>query len=358
MSHAAEQAYLNTRVSMMATRLLAPELVGGLSKMSLQTLAERFGLTALLDDQPSRAARSRAVEQSLLQVLLAELKLLVRPMDAAQRALVLTWGRKFALYNLKTLIRGKLYALDPQEIQAQLFELPEIIRLPHQELFQAENVLELLRQLEAGPYRQIAHQAREVYERQREPFALEAAVDQRYYAEISHRILGFDVHHLDSLRRLMGAELDRVALLWLLRFRFSYRLSPSETYYRLVPSMRLLTSERLLTLVELETAERVIEALPAPLDRLLAQSGTIAEVQQRMGGYSLREIRRVLHQSQSAVARALAYLMLRESDLFLLFAVVQGRLLEFPQRAIEVALELIEPSCSRPDALEPAAQAA
>ncbi len=50
------------------------------------------------------------------------------------------------------------------------------------------------------------------------------------------------------------------------------------------------------------------------------------------------------------MARALAYLMLRESDLLLLFAVVQGRLLQFPDQIIEVALELIEPSCSRPGA--------
>lgn len=342
MSNAAAQAYLNTRVSVMSLRLFAPELIGRLARMTLNELAEQFGLSSLLDESPATATRSRVIEQTLLQVLLTELQVLARPMNAAERALILAWSRKYALFNLKTLIRGKLYELDQKAIRDHLFDLPESIRLPHQELFRAENVLELLRQLETGPYHQIARQAREVYEKHREPFALEAAVDQRYYLGIVRRIMAFDTFHLSSLRRLMGAELDRVALLWLLRFRFSYQLSPSETYYQLVPSMRFLTREKLLRLVNLDTLERVLEALPAPLDALLADSRTLGDVQQRIDRYTRRETCQVLSRSQSGLARALAYLMLREADLRLLFAAVQGRLLRFPDPTVQDALALSE----------------
>lgn len=346
MSRVADQAYLSTLVSAMSTQLLGPAEMAGLSQRSLQSLSDAFGLAPLLDEQPSSSARSRAIEQSLINLLLSELRVLVRPMSASERGLVLDWGRKYGLYNLKTLIRGKLYDLDPGEIRENLFELPSDIHLSDQGLFRAENVLELLRQLESGPHRQIARQAREVYEQQRDPFALEAAVDQRYYVGLVRRIMAFSNGHLASLRRLLGAELDRVALLWLLRFRFSYQLTPSETYYWLVPSMRLLTRERLLQLANLETFEQVLQALPAPLDGLLAECGTIADVQQRMGRYTLMEVRWILARSQSGVARALAYLMLRETDLMLLFAAVQGRLLQFSDETVQVALELIEPTCS------------
>ncbi|AFL73748.1 V0D/AC39 family V-type ATPase subunit [Thiocystis violascens] len=346
MSNAAAQAYLNTRVSVMSTRLLAPEQIERLPRMTLAELADHFDLSAILDEQPSVATRARAVEQSLLQILMAELQVLARPMAAAERSLMLAWGRKYALFNLKTLLRGKLYELDQQEIRIHLFDLPETIRLPHRELFRAENALELLRQLETGPYRQIARQAREVYEKHREPFALEAAIDQRYYMGMVRQIMGSDNHHLDSLRRLMGAELDRVALLWLLRFRLTYQLSPSETYYQLVPSTRLLTRERLLHLVNLDTFERILDALPPPLDTLLADSKSIGEVQQRLSSYTLLEMRAVLSRSQSAIARALAYLMLRESDLLMLFAVARGRLLQFPDATIKAAIELSAPTCA------------
>ena len=343
MSQVADQAYLTTRVSVMATRLFSPELIGRLARLPLQTLADQFSLAALLDEQSSTAVRSRAIEQSLIQLLLAELLVLTRPMNASERALTLDWGRKYALYNLKTLIRGKLHELDRQEIHDNLFELPAHVRLSDQELFRAENVLELLRALEAGPQRQIARQAREVYEQQREPFALEAAIDQRYFIGLARRIQTFGDPHQSWLRRLISAELDRIALLWLLRFRFSYGLSPSETFYWLVPSMRLLTRERLLRLVDLDSFEQVIEALPSPLRELMADCRSIAEVQQRMARQAIDEIRLVLARSPSGVARALAYLMLREADLMRLFAVVQGRLLGFPDQTIQCALDQIEP---------------
>ncbi len=341
----ADQAYLNTRVAIMATQLLDPDTIGRLSQMQLPELAEDFHLAPLLDEQQSARSRGRAIEQSLIQVLLGDLQILVRPMSAAERAVVLAWGRKYALFNLKSLIRGKLHDLDQKEIRDNLFDLPPNMRLPEQELFRAENVLELLRQLEAGPHSLIARQAREIYEQRREPFALEAAIDQRYYAGLLRQVMQFHDDNLQPLRQLVGAELDRIDLLWLLRFRFSYQLSPSETFFQLVPSTRLLTRDRLLAMAELDSFHGVVESLPPPLDTLLADSPTILEVQRRMGRYFAREARRVLHQSPSGVARALAYLMLREMDLFLLFALVQGRLLNLSSEVVDIAIEITEPTC-------------
>jgi V/A-type H+-transporting ATPase subunit C len=341
----ADRAYLNTRVAVMATQLLDPDTIGSLSQMQLPELADRFHLTPLLEDQQSPRSRSRAIEQALIQLLLGELQILIRPMRAAERAVVLAWGRKYALFNLKSLIRGKLHDLDQKEIRDNLFDLPANIRLPEQELFRAENVLELLRQLEAGPHSLIARQAREIYEQRREPFALEAAIDQRYYAGLVRQVMQFHDDNLQPLQHLVGAELDRIDLLWLLRFRFSYQLSPSETFFQLVPSMRLLHRERLLGLVNLESFQRVIDSLPPPLDALLAESQTVIDVQRHMGRYVAREAHRILRQSPSGVARALAYLMLREMDLFLLFALVQGRLLNLSSEVVDIALEITEPTC-------------
>lgn len=341
----ADQAYLNTRVAVMATQLLDPETIGRLSQMQLPELAERFQLASMLDEHQSPRSRSRAIEQGLIQVLLAELQILVRPMSATERALVLAWARKYALFNLKSLIRGKLHDLDQKEILDNLFDLPPSIRLPEQELYRAENVLELLRQLEAGPHSLIARQAREIYEQRREPFALEAAIDQRYYAGLVRQVMQFHDDNLQPLRQLIGTELDRTDLLWLLRFRFSYQLSPSETFFQLVPSTRLLTRDRLLAMAELESFREVLESLPSPLSDLLADCATILEVQRRMGRYVAREARTLLHQSASGVTRALAYLMLREMDLFLLFALVQGRLLNLSSEVVDVAVEITEPTC-------------
>ena len=143
----------------------------------------------------------------------------------------------------------------------------------------------------------------------------------------------------------MGAVLDRIDLLWLLRFRFSYQLSPSETFYQLIPSSRLLHRERLLALVNLESFEQVLAALPPPLDLLLADSVSVIDVQKRMGTYMRREALRILRHGRAGVARAMAYLILREMDLSMLFSLVQGRLLELPEELVNIAVELAEPTC-------------
>jgi len=345
MTATANQAYLNTRVSIMSTRLFTPADIASLAQQGLDELAASFGLAALLNAQLTSRAKSRAVEQALIHTLLSELTILVRPMAAKERALVLTWGRKYALFNLKSFIRSKLYELDQSEIAENLYELPPNVQLPQQALFGAENVLELLRQLEQGPYSLIARQAREVYEQKREPFALEATIDQRYYVEVAHQVMQFEGESLCALQRLVGAILDRVNLMWLLRFRFSYQLSPSETFYRLLPSFRLLNRDRLLTLVNLNNAEEVMEALPPPLNTLLAGSTNLVEIQQKIGRHMAGQALRILHHSRCGVARALAYLVLREIDLSTLFALTQGRLLDLPRDLVEIAVALTEASC-------------
>jgi V/A-type H+-transporting ATPase subunit C len=341
----AAQAYLNTRITAMAVRLLDLAALTGLSRLPLPALAERFGLDPVLDEQLPVRARARAVEQALVHLLLADLTVLMRPMGADGRGLLLSWARKYALFNLKTLIRGKLNGLPQAEIREQLFDLPARVRLPHQELYRAENVLELLRVLESGPLRLIARQARESYEQRHDAFVLESAADQRYYAELARQAMQFPGQAGQPVQQLVGAVLDRMNLLWLLRFRFSFGFSPSETFYQLVPSKRLLHRDRLLTLANIDGFEQVLAALPAPLDAVLAGSNSLIEVQRRAGAMLLGECRRALAGGRSGVARALAYLILREHDLQMLYALIQGRLLGLPQEVMDIAVDLAEPHC-------------
>jgi V/A-type H+/Na+-transporting ATPase subunit C len=206
-------------------------------------------------------------------------------------------------------------------------------------------VLELLRQLEQGPYSLIARQAREIFEQRREPFAVEATIDQRYFVGLVRQVTQFHDGNLRPLRELVGALIDRIDVLWLLRYRFSYQLSPSEAFYQLVPSPRLMHRERLLKLVNIETFEQVLESLPPPLDEMLAGSANLIDVQRRIGRYTCLEAQNTLRHSRSAVARALAYLILRETDLMILFSLVQGRLLDLPSDLVSIAVELAEPTC-------------
>jgi V/A-type H+/Na+-transporting ATPase subunit C len=347
MSSVASKAYLNTRVAAKATQLLSLEDIRRFSEMSLQELGQQFGMGGILEEPVSVRTKSRAVEQALIQVLLEELAVLVRPMNAEERGLVLAWARKYALFNLKTLLRGKIRQLDPQEIRENLYDLPPQVRLSSEDLFHTESAVELLRCLEGGPLSLLARQAREIYEKRQEAFALEAAIDQRYYAELARRVTRLNEPAADrQMRALVGSLVDRIDVLWLLRFRFAYGLSASETFYQLVPSPNLLHRQRLLDLVSLDDQARVIAALPDPLRGLLADADNLMESQRRLSHYCHRIARDVLRNGRSGVARALAYLILREVDLQVMFTLVQSRLLNLPEPYVELALGLSPAICA------------
>lgn len=343
MSSQSTDAYLNARVSVLAAHLFSPVEVERLVVMSLDELSERYNLSPLQVEELPVGTRLRAVEGALIHTLISELSVLIRPMYGEARELATHWARKFELFNLKALIRGKLSGLDDQDIQDNLHDLPDFLALPHDQLLRTESVQELLRQLEAGPYRAIASQARQVYEEQREPFALEATIDQRYFAGLLKRARQLTGADMRESQRVVGLQLDYVNLLWLLRYRFTYRLSPSETYYQLVPSILHLNRERLLKLANLPTFDRVIEELPPPLDEWLAGADHNPQVEARMEALTAERTRAIVAHSPSPVARAIGFLTLREMDLKRLFSIIQSRMLGLDGGLLRLALGLPAP---------------
>lgn len=319
--------YLHTRVAVLSERLMHPDEIRRLPERPLEQLAAQYGLEAVLEESVPAPNRNRAVERALIRTLISELSLLIRPMYGEARELVLYWARKFELYNLKALIRGKLGGLDEQSIEETLYDVPDALALPHRSLLRTESVLELLRQLEQSPYRVIAGQARQVFEEQHEPFALEASIDQSYYAGLLKRARELQGVDSREMKQVVGLQLDQLNLVWLLRYRFSYGLSATETYYQLIPSARKLHRGALLGLVNLSEFDKVIRALPYPLDQVLQGADSAIEVEKRMETYNAMLQRKLMRHSPSAVARALAYLVLREMDLKKLFATIQGKVL-------------------------------
>lgn len=345
MYNSGTNAYLNCRVAGMTDHLLGDAGLQELFSLGLGELGNRLGLEGILEARMDTWSRTRAIEQALISSVLADLVVLVRPMPPAARGLVIAWAQRFALLNLKTLLRGKVHQIEPGEIRDNLYDLPAQVRLEEDALFKADSVDELLRILEDTPFRSLARQAREVYKKQQDAFTLEAALDQRYYAGLVRRVMRTS----DSpTRRLVGVLVDRADILWMLRFRFGYDLPPSETFYQLVASPHLMQRQRLRALVTLETREQVLEGLPEPLAELLRDSPNLVETKRRLDRHVVAEARRILHLGETGVGRAFAYLILREAERRHIFALIQSRLLDLPGEPTEIALGLREASCDYP----------
>lgn len=338
-------AYLNTRVSLYSSRLWQDESLDALVSVADDAMADtlsRRGLPQLAAGyapQPGRQQDSRSLEQRIIAQILHETRVLIRPLSGTARTFLSFWTARFEISNVKTLLRSKLTDERPAAVLTRLTPMGAFGRLDNQELAHAEDVDELLRRLESGPYAGIVRHARRAFEQSRDPFNLDAALDHGYYEGLTLRAQPLEGTMGAPFRSLMANLIDRVNLVWLLRYRFNYKLPPAQVYYLLVGSRYGLTSSRLQTLAMLDSLEAVLAALPSALQAQLAGVTDIPGVFARMEHAAAEQAMRVLRSSAPDIARAFAYLILRERDLRAVRAVLRGRHLGLAADDIRQALQ-------------------
>ena len=337
-------AYLNTRVSLYSGRLWQDEeldaLVGVAEDAVGDTLTRR-GLSQLAAGYGTLAAQqdSRSPEQRIIAQILDETRVLIRPLSGAARTFLTFWTARFEISNVKTLLRSKITGERPAVVLARLTPMGAFGRLDNQDLAHAEDVGELLRRLEAGPYASIVRHARRAFEQSHDPFNLDAALDHGYYEGLTLRAQPLEGAAGVPFRSLMANLIDRINLVWLLRYRFNYKLPPAQVYYLLVGSRYSLPSARLQTLAALDSLQAVLGALPSALQSQLTDVTDIPGVFARMEHAAAEQARRVLRSSAPDIARAFAYLILRERDLRAVRAMLRGRHLGLAEIEIRQALQ-------------------
>lgn len=341
----AQYAYLHTRVSLYAGQLLGLDRLNALIDNPLDRPLDAD--QSAPDAAPPDAAASQYagdLDQNNVTLLLKELAVLIRPLSGAPRELLGYWAHRFELGNLKTIIRGKMAGQPQQAIEEQLLDMGALTSLPIDQLLQSDTAAELLRRLEQTPYAEIARQARHLLEHGEALFALDAALDRRYFAGLARRGSGIGNASGQLLRAIIGSIIDRVNLVWLLRYRFAYNLPPAQAYYLLIPASQRLTAQRLQQLAQCATFDDAIASLPPPFDKLLAGARNNTEVTLKLERETWRIAGNALSHSTFNVARAFAYMILRERDLRRMRAVVRGRNMRMDATTIRAALGLTGPN--------------
>jgi V/A-type H+-transporting ATPase subunit C len=338
-------AYLNTRVSLYASRLwrdgALDALVGAPDEAVADTLMQR-GLPQLavgFVNPPADRQDARSLEQRIIAQILDETRVMLRPLSGSARSFLTFWTARFEISNLKTLLRSKMMDERPAAVLARLIPMGAFGRLDNQDLAHAEDVGELLRRLEAGPYAGIVRHARRAFEQSHDPFSLDAALDRAYYEGLTVRAKPLEETVGASFRGLMANLIDRINLVWLLRYRFNYKLPPAQVYFLLIGSHYSLSGARLQELAALDNLEAVLAALPKVWRTLLSDASGIPDVFARMERVAAGQAQQVLRSRAPDIARAFAYLILRERDLRAVRAVLRGRHLGLAAGDIRQALQ-------------------
>lgn len=323
MSRLAEQAYLRTRLAIMRANLLGRERLNELAGMPLDELAEVSGFDQV--SGKNNGQRLAAFEREQLQAWLNELGALLRPLEGPGRRLLTQWASRYELLNIKALVRGKIGQLPNEEIERSLYRLPGFLSLNIDELLNTDNVPDLLRQLLKTRYRRIATQALRRYEENPDPFLLDATLDQQFYSDLIDRAGQLSSQDRNEILDLIGRIVDRHNLVWSLRYRFNYGLQPSEVLYLAIDGGRLLNRATLQQVVNAETLTEACALLPDSIAASIHGLDTIALIDNALGNDIDSYARHELRLSPSVLTSALAYLVLRHSDITSLYAIVHAK---------------------------------
>lgn len=342
MTAASDYAYLNCRVSIRAEGLLPSERLAELATRPVGQVVEilrEAGFFQLAEQLPETP---HGIEQAVIADYFDDIAVFIRPLKGAARAFLHHWQNRFEIVNLKRCIRHHLAGLPPAELRDNLLDIGAFADLPLDDLLRAEDADEVLRRLEGTAYSAMARHARNVYQESHTLFDLEAVLDRQYYRGLFDHYKALDDIDRRPLSGLLGAIADQINLVWLLRYRFAFGLAPAHAYLLLIPAGRQLKGSDLLRLVQMDGLEEVLQHLPDPMGERLADATSIAEVEKAMDKQTQRVAHRVLRRTTFNLARALAYLVLRERQILKVHVALKGRVLGLDEESIRIAASLPE----------------
>lgn len=318
-------AYLNTRLSLYASRLFTPRQLIDLIDLELPKILQRMNQVTghAYTIEPENIGSNAYL---LYQNALNDFKVLLRPFSGNERRFFYFAIRWYELVNLKVLIRGKFTATPVNQIQSQLVDLGSFIDLPTKQLLETEDPYEMLRLLETTAYGGIVRQARHVYDEQgNDLFLLDATIDRSFFIDLNQRTLFLKSEDAERVHHVLGNLLDRFNLMWLMRYRFSYGLSPAKSYFLLTASGKKLHSTELMRLAKIDSLAELIDELPEPFHELLTRYQVIAEMEVVMEYFTLSVAARELKHGSNLAARTFAYIILREAEVRFLQAILKGK---------------------------------
>jgi len=163
---------------------------------------------------------------------------------------------------------------------------------------------------------------------------LDAAIDRYYLQGLTRRMEALPTVQRTHLLPLLTLLLNRFNLLWLLRYRFTYNLSAAETYYLLIPSGYGISRQQLQNLAELSNLADAIAQLPESIKLLIGDASTIFTIEQQLNRAVEHYASMTLQRQNFTLAKAFAYILLRELEMRRVLAIIKGKRLQLPPEMI------------------------
>jgi V/A-type H+-transporting ATPase subunit C len=260
---------------------------------------------------------------------------------------------KFELLNVKSIIRwfarrpatGELAARSTEDsVEPFIFSLGKYHTVPIEATMEATDLEGCVALMEKTPFARPLEIGYQQYEAEGKLFLLELALDLDYYERLwqSLRALGpLDRHNAS---RLLGIQYDVTNLVWILRFKEYYDLSPEQIFQYIIPhGWRIYGDIFWEVAADSDVTGAIVARQVSPYDDLLRsvpRGGEhevrpyILDVELRLLRYLYRESLETFMKFPLQAALLLAFFMCKEMEIRDIITVLAGKHLELPQERI------------------------
>ncbi|MDY6981082.1 MAG: V-type ATPase subunit [Pseudomonadota bacterium] len=335
-----KHAYLNTRLNLLSGWMKRTDLNRQLIREGDTRSGELLQQAGLPQVFFELLSQPDEFDRQLHQLYLREVTLLLRATTGALREFVIHWLRQYELLNIKTVLRARAYGEPLDSTRITLLDIGDYASLSADTLLAAEDVNEIFRVLEHYNYAGLAQKARRHYQEQQNVFDLEAMIDRQYFVDLMQHFQFLDPEHKKALRPLLGMQLDRVNLLWLLRYRLNYGMDTSHIYYLLAPAGRWLDKSVLMTLLRQETLEEMLQQLPPAWRKAVSGKQQLTRLENAADQLLQNYYTGLFRNSTDSVVRLVCYLWLRQHQLKQIAIIIKGRELGLDRTMISDAAGL------------------
>ena len=161
-----------------------------------------------------------------------------------QRRLVHHLYQRYELENIKVILRSICHGTPRQSTSKLLFPFNRYQSISPDTLLDSRDLFDLIQRLKGTWYYDPLDHSAYRFEQEGETFPLEVALDLRYFERLWEIVSSLKRRDRRIAGSLIGAQLDALNILWMIRFKENYHFSPEEILNYSLSHGRFITSKK------------------------------------------------------------------------------------------------------------------
>jgi len=153
---------------------------------------------------------------------------MIANVSGGHKHLVYHLYQRYELENIKVVLRSICHGRPRESTSGLLFPINKYQSIPTDTLLDSKDIHDLIHRLKGTWYFDPLNHSAYRFEQEGETFPLEAALDLRYYERLWEILSSLKQKDKRIAGSLIGAQLDALNILWMIRFKENYRFSPEE----------------------------------------------------------------------------------------------------------------------------------